>query len=90
MDISHMEEFNCCANMKALVTKLPYKLRKRWRQIACDIQEQQNRKVIFKDLDGFIRRQAKIAVHLIFGDIRIAIYLTTDYTKISTTILQQQ
>lgn len=65
-----MEEMNCSASMKAVATKLPYKLRERWRQMVCDIQEQQNIKVNFKDLDGFIRRQSKIAMHPIFGDIR--------------------
>lgn len=50
MDVSYLDEMNNGSNMKAIVTKLPFKLRERWRTMACDIQEQQDRKVNLKDL----------------------------------------
>lgn len=49
-DLSYLEEMNSATNMRAIVTKLPYKLREKWRTVACDIQDQQDRKVNFKDL----------------------------------------
>lgn len=44
-DVSYLEEMNSATNMRAIVTKLPYKLREKWRTVACDIQDQQDRTV---------------------------------------------
>ncbi len=54
--------------MCAIVNKLPYKLREKWRSVAFDIQEKKARRPKFKDLVGFINTQAKVALHLWFGD----------------------
>lgn len=69
-DLDYMEELDNVANMRAIVNKLPYNLRERWRSAAFDIQEKKARRPMFKDLVKFINRQAKVALHPLFGDIK--------------------
>ncbi len=69
-DISYMEEMDNAANLRAIAVKLPYKLREKWRSVACGIQEKQNARVKFKDLVDFINKQARISLHPVFGDIK--------------------
>lgn len=66
----YMEEMDNAANLRAIVVKLPYKLREKWRSVACEIQQKQNVRVKFKDLVEFINKQARIALHPVFGDIK--------------------
>lgn len=69
-EVSHVEELNNVANLKASVTKLPFKLRERWRSLACNIQEERDGRVKLKELAEFIKKQAKVALHPVFGDIK--------------------
>ncbi len=69
-DISYMEVMDNAANLRAIAVKLPYKLREKWRSVACGIQEKQNARVKFKDLVDFINKQARISLHPVFGDIK--------------------
>lgn len=69
-DVEYMEELDNTANMRAIVTKLPYKLRERWRTLVCGIQEKENRRAKFNDLVDFVNKQAKEALHPLFGDIK--------------------
>ena len=64
-----MEELDLPSNLKLIVSKLPYKLRERWRTVACDILEQRNTQARLQDLVAFIKRQAKILQDPLFGDI---------------------
>ncbi|KAI7814202.1 hypothetical protein IRJ41_010024 [Triplophysa rosa] len=38
-DVSYMQELNLPSNMRTVVSKLPFKLRERWRERACEIME---------------------------------------------------
>lgn len=69
-EVSYMEELDNVANLKAIVAKLPFKLRERWRGVVCHKQEECDRRVKFKDLADFIHKQAKVALHPVFGDIK--------------------
>lgn len=69
-EVSYMEELDNVASLKAIVAKLPYKLRERWRSVVCGMQERGDRRVKFNDLVEFINKQAKIALHPVFGDIK--------------------
>lgn len=66
----------CCTAMRGLlllkliVSKLPYKLRERWRTAACDILKQRNMRARLQDLVAFIERQANILQDPLFGDIQ--------------------
>ena len=57
--LDYAEELDHTYNIKALVAKLPYKLRERWRAVSSEIQE--TRSVVFTDLSKFVEKQAKIA-----------------------------
>ncbi|KAL4009060.1 hypothetical protein ACER0C_002912 [Sarotherodon galilaeus] len=69
-DMEYMEELDNVANMRAIVNKLPYKLRGRWRSVAFEIEETEARRPKFMDLVKFINTQAKVALHPVFGDIK--------------------
>lgn len=68
-DVEYMEELDNTANMHAIIAKLPYKLRERWRTLVCGIQERQKRQSQVYDLVDFVIQQAKEALHPLFGDI---------------------
>ncbi|KAI4884310.1 hypothetical protein NFI96_008914, partial [Prochilodus magdalenae] len=69
-ELEYMDEMDNAANMRAIISKCPYKLREKWRGVACDIQEKQQRKPRFSDIVVFVARQAKIALHPVFGDVK--------------------
>lgn len=71
-DVNHLEELDNPTNLRVIVSKLPYKMRERWRVSAFDIQENSGRRAKFSDLVKFLNRQAKIALDPLFGDIRDA------------------
>lgn len=56
--------------MKQIVSKLPYKLREKWRFIVCDIMEQTQQRPKFCDLVRFVEKQVKIMQVPVFGDIQ--------------------
>lgn len=45
-ELHHMQESNMPSNMKTVVSKLPYKLRERWRVVAHDIVEAYDRRAL--------------------------------------------
>lgn len=56
--------------MRAIIAKLPYKLRERWRTLACGILDKEKRTAKFEDLVDFVNKQAKEALHPLFGEIK--------------------
>ena len=69
-EITYMEELDLSSNLKALVTKLPYKIREKWRSEVCVLQEKRNVKVRFCDLVRFLEYQVKILTNPVFGNIQ--------------------
>ncbi|XP_073713144.1 uncharacterized protein [Misgurnus anguillicaudatus] len=69
-EIAYMDELNLASNLKLLVSKLPYKLKERWRVEVCQFQESTKRRATFKTLVEFIERQVKILTDPVFGDIQ--------------------
>lgn len=57
------------SNLKLIVSKLPYKLREKWRATACDILEQTQRRARLTSLVQFMEKQARIMQDPLFGDI---------------------
>ena len=49
-DVDNMYEMNNPSNMKCILSKLPYKLKERWRSCAYNIQEKSGRRARFPDL----------------------------------------
>jgi len=68
-DVDYMDEMNNPTNMKCVLSKLPFKLKERWRSYAYDIQERRRKRARFPDLVEFVYRQAKVANDPLFGDI---------------------
>lgn len=53
-EVQYMYELDMPANMLTVVKKLSYKLRDRWRMVACDLQENRNQRATFIDIVNFI------------------------------------
>lgn len=60
-ELQYMQELDMPANLRAIVTKFPFKFREKWRF---------NRRACFKDLVLFIEHQVKIISDPLFGDIQ--------------------
>lgn len=68
--------------------KLPYKLREKWRNVACDILEQIGSRAVFVDLVNFIEKQVKIVSDPLFGNIHDI--SSVSQTKPSTQVKQKR
>lgn len=68
-DLQYLEEMENAANMRTIISKLPHRLRERFRSVAIDIQKKQDRRTKFKDLVSFVNTQAEMAAHPVFGEI---------------------
>ncbi|KAL2099387.1 hypothetical protein ACEWY4_005867 [Coilia grayii] len=68
-DIDYMEEMDNPTTMRTIISKLPFKIRERWRVYSYDIQEQRRKRARFTELVSFVERQAKIMSDPLFGDI---------------------
>ena len=66
-ELNYTYELNHTANIKAIVKKLPYRLRDRWRITVDNIIERKQR-VDFTDLVTFIEQQARI-MNSVYGDV---------------------
>lgn len=66
--VGYQEEMDHPSNMKAILTKLPYKVKERWRVKACDLQDRDGRRAKFSDLVQFVNNQSRILSHPVFGN----------------------
>ena len=71
-EVYNLCDLNTPANMLAVIKRLPYKLRDKWRTVACDIQEKHRRRAMFPDIVIFVERQVRIATDPVFGNIQDA------------------
>lgn len=69
LDIQYLQGLNMPANMRTVVLKLPFKLREKWRTVACDLMERHNRRANF-DVVSFIKCQVRIISDPVFGCIQ--------------------
>lgn len=53
-DLQYMQELDRPTNMRAVILKLPFKLREKWRTTACDIMERPKQRAKFSDVVNFI------------------------------------
>lgn len=70
-DVDYMDELDSPTNMRAVISKLPYKNRDKWRTCAYEITEKHKRRVKFVDLVSFITREAKIVNDPLFGYLQV-------------------
>lgn len=64
-----MQELDMPINMRAIISKLPFKMREQWRTIAHDIMETTNRQARFMNLVMFIEHRVSILSDPLFGEI---------------------
>ncbi|KAJ0068359.1 hypothetical protein NL108_005935 [Boleophthalmus pectinirostris] len=69
MDLHSLKDLDAPTNMRAILAKLPYRLRERWRNTAYDIMDTTSQRATFKDLVAFVERQVKILSDPLFGSI---------------------
>lgn len=69
-NIHYMNELNLTTNMQIILSKLPYKLKDRWRVVAYELKERRHNQTTFSDVVDFIERQVKILSDPVFGNIQ--------------------
>lgn len=67
--MSDLRELDMSANLKVVISKLPFKLRERFRSIACGIHQKQKLKPNFNDV-YFVKHQLKLLSDPVFRDIQ--------------------
>lgn len=68
-DLQDMRELDMSANLKLILSKLPFKLREKFRPVAYDIREK-HRRPCFNDVVCFVEHQVKLLSDPIFRDIQ--------------------
>ena len=56
-------------SLHKIIKKLPFELRQKWRDIANDITEVRQRKIMIKDVAVFVEKRARASSHPIFGKV---------------------
>lgn len=69
-ELQGMQELDMPVNMRAIMLKLPFKIREQWRTTAHGIMETTNHRAHFMDLVAFIERCVGILSDPLFGDIQ--------------------
>lgn len=68
--LANLNELNMSSNMKTVISKLPYKMKEQFRNVACDIQETNHRRPNFNDIVSFVERQVRMMSDPVFGDLQ--------------------
>ena len=68
-DIGYLSKIENPDSLRKVVTRLPFNLRQKWRDVADDITERKAREVTFADVASFVEMKARVLTHPIFGDI---------------------
>lgn len=69
-NLQDISELDMSANLKVIISKLPFKLRERFRSIACDIRENHKPPPNCNDIVCFVEHQVKLLSDPVFGDIQ--------------------
>ena len=68
-EIGYMSKIENPECLKLIIARLPYDTRKRWRVVADNITEDEEREISLRDVTRFVERQARIVNHPVFGNI---------------------
>ncbi|KAK7944331.1 hypothetical protein WMY93_000059 [Mugilogobius chulae] len=71
-EVQYLHDLDMPSNMLNVISKLPYKLKDKWRSQVCELQERQQRRAKFSDITDFIEKQVKILTDPVFGCIQDA------------------
>lgn len=70
-ELHYMYELDLPTNMRLIISKLPFKLRERWRTKAHDIMEASHDRAHFLDVVLFLEKHVRILSDPIFGDLEV-------------------
>ena len=68
-DIGYLGRINDPDCLKKIISRLPFDMRRKWRDIAYDISKCQRRDITIEDVALFIEKRARSASHRVFGEI---------------------
>lgn len=69
LEINALTDMNHATNLKCVVSKLPCKLREKWRTTAYEYYKQKGKRPQFQQLVEFIERHANMIIDPFFGDL---------------------
>ncbi len=81
LEIDALTDMNYATNMKCVVSKLPYKLRKKWRTTGYKYYERKGRRLQFKQLVELIEIHVNMAIDSLFGDLHEVVMKHSKPTK---------
>ena len=68
-DIGYLRRINNPDVLKKIVDRLPFDMKRKWRDIADDISECKHREITIEDVASFIEKRARSASYPVFGNI---------------------
>ena len=68
-DLKQCNEIDHSNNVKIAISKLPYRLREKWRHTADYIQEEKGKCIQFEDVVTFVAKAARVLSNPVYGDI---------------------
>ncbi|XP_014834503.1 PREDICTED: uncharacterized protein LOC106912190 [Poecilia mexicana] len=80
-ELEYVQELNMPINMRAILAKLPYKLRECWRNKAYDIMETTGYRAGFGDMVAFIEQHVKILSDPFFGELQNYSFSTSSISR---------
>lgn len=69
-EMNYVSDLEAPSSLKIIVSKLPFKLRDKWRASACNIYDKHRQRPTLKDLIAFIDKQSRIMLDPIFGEVQ--------------------
>lgn len=69
-DLQYLEELEIPSDLRLMASKLPYKLRERWRTTAYETQQRTGRRIRLQHLVDFVEKHAKMLLDPLFEDIQ--------------------
>ncbi|XP_003724582.2 uncharacterized protein LOC100890015 [Strongylocentrotus purpuratus] len=69
-DLKQCNEIDHSNNVKIAISKLPYRLREKWRHTADYIQEEKGKCIQFEDVVTFVAKAARVISNPVYGDIK--------------------
>ena len=71
-NIGYMSKVENPDNLRAVIARLPFELRRKWRNLVDTICQNGEREIVFQDVVHFVEREARTISHPIFGDLSCA------------------
>ena len=68
-EIGYLNKLENPNSLQNVISRLPYSLRQRWRDVADDITSNKKREITFEDVEKFVEAKARALTHPIFGRI---------------------